>query len=292
MTITELSPETGDEFELAPVGNYPTLAQAHERALVVLAMNLECWILGTGVPEGYTLYAEPDRAPAINRELAEYEIEIRDGLNEQVPVELPKFSHGPWLAFLWAISLMACFLIQSADPRITPMFASNNRAIFEAGEWWRPVSALFLHGDAGHLLGNLAFGCALGLLASASIGKWLAWGGILLCGVAGNAMTAYGYLPDWHSAIGASTAVFGALGILGGFGLCVSVREPAHTPWASVIIPIGGAIALLGLYGNGGGQDNVDLLGHALGFAAGVAYGIAAGIFRLRDRNWTRQVRG
>ena len=45
------------ESGLVAVGEYPSLPQAQEHALVVLAMNLSCW-LGRAPTEGYLLLSE------------------------------------------------------------------------------------------------------------------------------------------------------------------------------------------------------------------------------------------
>ena len=55
---------------LAPVGEWPSLSEAYEHALVVLAMNLECWVLDGG--GRYALHADPAQVPLIQRELALY----------------------------------------------------------------------------------------------------------------------------------------------------------------------------------------------------------------------------
>ena len=84
-----------------------------------------------------------------------------------------------------------------------------------AGEWWRAVTALTLHADAPHLLGN-AVASALVMTAvcqrlGPGVGMWL----LLLAGAGGNALTAIAHGSD-HVSVGASTAIFGAIGILAG----------------------------------------------------------------------------
>jgi hypothetical protein len=49
-----------------------------------------------------------------------------------------------------------------------------------SGEWWRTITALTLHGDAGHLTANLVFGIVFGLFSAQALGGGLAWCGILL----------------------------------------------------------------------------------------------------------------
>ena len=56
------------------------------------------------------------------------------------------------------------------------------------GEWWRVITALTLHGDAGHLVANLFFGAFFGAFAGQFLGSGVAWATILLAAGAGNAL--------------------------------------------------------------------------------------------------------
>ena len=59
-------PETGVPPELVPVGEWQSFGEASEHALVVLAMNLDCWIFpGHGT---YAVFAEPAHAGVIRQE--------------------------------------------------------------------------------------------------------------------------------------------------------------------------------------------------------------------------------
>jgi rhomboid protease GluP len=93
--------------------------------------------------------------------------------------------------------------------------------------------------------------------------------------------------PPTHRAVGASTAVFAALGLLVGFAWRhgLSLRER----FAYAYGPLFGGVVLLALLG--AGDEHVDVLGHALGFIAGVATGwlySRLGIPRNRGRGVQR----
>lgn len=139
-----------------------------------------------------------------------------------------------------------------------------------AGEWWRSVTALTLHLDQEHLLGNLLFGAGVGILAARMWGPGVAWLSILVCGAAANYADML-ISPMAHRAVGASTAVFAALGLLAGFGwgrrLALRDRERRLYRWG----PLFGGVCLLALLG--AGNEHVDVLGHVLGFAAGTLAG-------------------
>jgi rhomboid protease GluP len=136
------------------------------------------------------------------------------------------------------------------------------------GEWWRAVTALTLHLDQEHLLGNVLFGLVAGVAASRLLGPGVAWAGILGAAVRANYAEIL-ITPVTHRAVGASTAVFGALGMLSGMAWRqrLTQRERLWYRWAPLIA----GICLLTLLG--AGSTHVDVLGHALGFLFGLGVG-------------------
>jgi len=142
-----------------------------------------------------------------------------------------------------------------------------------AGEWWRTITALCLHADTGHLAGNVAFGSFFGLYVGRYVGSGVAWCGILIGGALGNALNAL-VQPPGHLAIGASTAVFAALGLLAAY----TWRRGAYrgTGWRARAAPLTAALGLLAFTGTGGGTvgGNVDVIAHLTGFIAGIVLGV------------------
>jgi rhomboid protease GluP len=150
-------------------------------------------------------------------------------------------------------------------------------------EWWRALTALTLHLDQEHLLGNLLFGVFAGIAAGRLLGPGIAWASILAAGALANYAEIL-IAPATHRAVGASTAVFAALGLLSGLAWRqrLSLRERRWYAWAPLIA----GICLLTLLG--AGSAHVDVLGHALGFLFGVGFGwiyARAGIPRNRSRH-------
>lgn len=165
------------------------------------------------------------------------------------------------------------------------------------GEWWRAITALWLHADMGHVLGNAAVAFAFGVALTQLVGAGPAWAMILLTGGLGNLSEALAAGPGRH-AIGASTATFGALGALGvlqtvrAWRRCGDVRVLFSQTW----LPLGAAAALLGWLGAGGGADelgpargNVDVVGHALGFGWGMVLGLLSLPLLRRSLPWYAQ---
>jgi rhomboid protease GluP len=154
------------------------------------------------------------------------------------------------------------------------------------GEWWRAVTALTLHLDQEHLLGNLLFGVIAGIAAGRLLGPGVAWASILGAGALANYAEIL-IAPATHRAVGASTAVFAALGLLAGLAWRqrLTLRERRWYRWAPLIA----GICLLTLLG--AGTEHVDVLGHGLGFLMGVGVGwlyARAGI--PRDRGTRLQI--
>ena len=137
------------------------------------------------------------------------------------------------------------------------------------GQWWRLVTALTLHSDWLHLFSNLAIGGVFVVYLCRDLGSGLAWSLLLASGILGNLANAYIQLPS-HSSVGSSTAVFGAVGILGALSM-VRYRQHLRRRWP---VPIAAALALLALLGTEGKQT--DLGAHLFGFLFGFALGLLA----------------
>lgn len=137
------------------------------------------------------------------------------------------------------------------------------------GEWWRLATALTLHADWLHLFSNLAIGGFFIVYLCRDLGSGLAWSLLLASGMLGNLANAYAQLPS-HSSIGSSTAVFGAVGILG----AVSVMRYRHHLRRRWPLPVAAALSLLALLGSEGKQT--DLGAHLFGFLFGFGLGLPA----------------
>ncbi len=184
-------------------------------------------------------------------------------------VAIPEY--GPTRAgVLVALSLVVFHVaIRSppfADGWIRLGRASAMRILY--GDWWRAVTALTLHADITHVLSNAVamaiFGTALLSAVGPGLGLWL----MLLAGAGGNAINAVLRGPG-HNALGASTAIFGAVGVLGAIQVARR-RHAGATTWRTWL-PIGAALALLAFLGAG---TNADVMAHLLGFVIGGALGL------------------
>ncbi|NOT31677.1 MAG: rhomboid family intramembrane serine protease, partial [Planctomycetes bacterium] len=102
--------------------------------------------------------------------------------------------------------------------------------------------------------------------------------GLLLAGLLGNLVNAWVHVGA-HASLGASTAVFGAVGLLGGSE--ARARHLLREPQARRIAPIAAALMLLLYLGVGEAQPtrNVDVLAHVFGLLVGLALGTVLGSF-------------
>ena len=155
--------------------------------------------------------------------------------------------------------------------------------LFRDGEWWRAFTALFLHYDTVHLFSNLAFGTLFLILLSQVAGAGMASLMSIVAGAAGNFLTTFWHASD-QASLGASTAIFAALGTLtalqqlrGRYRFALSVRQ-----W----IPLAGGITLLGFLGFSG--QNTDVAAHVFGFLSGLVVGVILALWRY---DWARDHR-
>lgn len=264
---------------LIAVAVHEDFARSGEAGLVILAMGDAYWTLMH--EESYVLCVYEARAAAIHAEL-----EATALLDSKKVVEVGSryqdFEFG-WISFaVYVVVLIGIFIFQSSQGLIE-LGRADAVGIVDRGEWWRAVTALTLHADAVHVVSNLVAGLGFAFFVARFFG---AAGGcllILLSGVAGNWLNAWVYYPEPHFSIGASTAVFGALGLLTGVGVWVALAEPlqrrALPRW---MVPIFGGLTLLGLIGVGDGLVDglVDVAAHISGFMCGVVLGMIGALFQ------------
>ena len=276
-TETDPSPEIDENW--VQVGHYPTLEQAYDHGLVILAMGEACRVEPAENSGAFELHAESRPADRISNELDAYSREIA------LPVEKPpvrgdwaRHSAGGWLCGIWITALIAVFYWQGEDAALVERAASSSVGLIARGEWWRPFTGLFLHADVPHLVGNGVIGTIFGTLVARSVGALKGWALILACGTLGNALTSRLTYPESFVSLGASTAVFAALGILSGLGVLETLRTRTRLQWAKLAAPVLGGVILLGLLG-GGHDPRTDVLGHVFGFGSGLLAGMVAGAF-------------
>ena len=184
--------------------------------------------------------------------------------SEPAPLEfIPALLGYAWVLIL--VSIVAGFGLFGEDWYVQGRIDASQ---ISSGQWWRLVTALSLHADGQHLMSNMGFGLLFLYYISRYLGYGLASLAMLFSGILGNAINVYMH-GSTHYSIGASTAVFGVLGLL-----CAYVwkqRYFSQATWSKRLGPIFGGIALLAFTGTGG--ENTDIGAHLWGFVSGLIIG-------------------
>lgn len=270
----------GDSPPLAAAGDYPTAAAGFDRGLVVLASGRPYWLVPAD--GAYRLLVEAADVDAVREELAKFERESArwpPPPNSLTPPGGGSARAAAFAALIWAALVVGGFVAEGIWPdRLEARGAVDAQAIFQRGEWWRLVTALFLHADAGHLLSNLVSGYFVLFAVLVALG--LVRGGLLLAAAAvlGNGVVAAIFYPGPYASLGASTGIFAGLGLLTGRAVHASLGRGRPTHWAAVLLPLGSGLTLLGLYG--AGEARTDVAAHAAGFIVGALLATFDGYLR------------
>lgn len=177
---------------------------------------------------------------------------------------------GVAVALLLLAVHMAVFASAAPEDYIA-VFGADARRILD-GEVYRCATALVLHADAAHLAGNMVGMALFGGAVCAVTGSGVGWLMILACGILGNWMNALAY-ETGHLSVGASTAVFGAVGVLCALQAVNVVKTGKG--WKRMVLVLGAGLALLAFLGT---SARSDVGAHLFGFFCGVLLG---GAYRL-----------
>lgn len=208
---------------------------------------------------------------------------INEYINENRVEEKPAYIAGDLfpktLSGVWAGMIFVAVYIAAGGGKNLDVFVESfgaSASLIIHGEYYRTATALLFHGDAAHLAGNVA-GIALFGTAVCGIAGWGAgWLMILASGMAGNLLNAFFYQAG-HISIGASTAVFGAVGILSGYQFVNRSKKPGWKK--SAWLPLACGLALLAFLGAG---EYSDIMAHLFGFASGICLGAGYAAFITR----------
>ena len=143
--------------------------------------------------------------------------------------------------------------------------AGDAEAILQNGEWYRLITALTLHADTVHLLGNCLFGGFIFHFFCRLTGNGLGVFSMLLTATVANLINVLLH-GDNHLFVGFSTAVFAIIGMLA----MISRQHRASKRYLRLIPFMAGA-ALLAMIGSSG--ERTDLGAHFFGLCCGLASG-------------------
>lgn len=187
----------------------------------------------------------------------------------------------PWVTLALALMLVLVFLGELAmsiegarvmavtAPTLVLFGAMSSELVFQAGQWYRLVCSIFLHGSTAHLFANVVLLVIAGWFLEAVLGiGWLL--AIFLLGGLSGSLASVSFNPPALLGIGASGAVLALVAA----GLVLSFRRPDTTRnrWLR-------GFCLAALFGaafssTGFGPIRVDHATHIAGALSGGALGL------------------
>ena len=295
----------GPSTALAPASQEPEVAagwtaispfgsdRALRDAALVLASKTIPHGVARGIGGGVLLVRDQDYSRA-RTQLDRYEEENRY-FPPQRHIERARYRGLSFVVAMFALFVGFAWL---TGPVAKPSGAwfregSSVSSLVLSSEPFRAVTALTLHADGAHVLSNLVSGAIFGRALERRLGPGAAAFSILTAGAVGNVANAvfYASMGEIHRSIGASTAVFGAVGLLATTQLLFGSQRTSRPGSAEgpqsqrhiteYIAPIIGGLALLGALGS---SPSTDIGAHAFGLLAGFVIGIPFALAAKKSR--------
>ena len=265
------------EEDFTTVFRSPRRRACEERLLVLMAVGVsgEVW---RGEGEYLLRVPNADAAYALTH-LLKYEAENRP---PPPPPPAPRTWPYAWVGCVAYVAVLmgVTAVLSHGLVRLDAFDVGElDAARVQAGEYWRAWTALTLHVDGPHLAANLLAGVWFGYLAGRQMGSGTAW----LITVTGAALANLleGLLgPAEHLSVGASTAVFAALGAMSAYSW--RERLGQRLQWGRRWGPLVAGVVLLGWTGSSG--EGTDVIAHIGGFVVGAILGATLALPGVKRR--------
>lgn len=233
--------------------------------LILASQHIDCRVEKNGTRFDICVFHR-DKDRAINAVTAYYK-ENRAALTLPYPDHLPMSSFKSYTTFaimgILVLIHYICIRFQFHDQAIRTFGASALYIL--QGENFRTITALLLHADTRHLMGNLAglilFAAPVISISGYGTGSFA----LLFCGTLGNLVNAYLHRTA-HLSIGSSTAVMAAAGLLAAFQ--VTQKKPFRS---NNLVPVVAGAVLVALFSHG---ERTDVGAHIFGFISGLVVGV------------------
>lgn len=280
-------PPTG----LTAIGPVDTERKVRHHSLVLQSMSL--WHMTRPGLGGWIILVRDQDYRRAARAIDRYEEENKDW---PPPKWRDRLRYPASSTFVLVMSAMVLFFLVTGPVRGGSEWFAAGRSdsslvLFE--EPWRVVTALTLHADGPHVIGNAISGVVFGSAVQRRLGPGGGALAILASGAVGNFANAVYYHLEGlhHRSIGASTAMMGAIGILAASQVFALRRAPknAKRKWFDYLVPIVGGFALLGAIG---ASPDSDLGAHGFGLGAGLLVGAVAGVLQRHTTPGPSEGRG
>ncbi len=249
----------------------PRMPLAEEWATVMAASGIGHRLALTS--DGWAVVVLRDDGARATAVLKAYDEENRPRVRR---VDMPPGQSFIGLGIAVALLLLGFFALTGSRATGAAWFergsASAERML--RGEMWRAVTALTLHADLAHVLGN-AIACAVLIPPIAqALGPGTGLMVLLVSGAIGNVLTAL-VLNAPHNSVGASTLTFAAFGVLIARAIIARWRDEAAWRRSWVVIVAG--VLLLAMLGT---AEGADVLAHVFGLLVGAAIGLSVSVIR------------
>lgn len=259
----------------------PIAGERKVRDWSLVLQSAGIWHVSHRTMTGWMLLVRDQDYERASESIDRYEAENRDWPPRRER-EKPRHTETKIVPYLF-IALALFFLVTGPVNGGSYWFARGTSVteLVLHSQPWRAVTALTLHADATHVLGNVISGAIFVSAVASRLGPGGAILATLASGTIGNVANAVWHQAQGnpgHASIGASTAVFGAVGLLAATQLAVdrSAARSQDRHWTETLSPIVGGLALLGALG---ASPNSDLGAHMFGFLSGVLLGLPAALY-------------
>ncbi len=159
-----------------------------------------------------TFLRDPEAA---KRQIRETEELVLSEMKEREK-KLLKLIYIPWVSYaLVALNIVVYIVCTSTGELLYNVGEMSVPAVLGNGQWYRLLTAMFLHGDIAHIFNNMLCLYLLGNMVEKQLGRWQFLIYYFICGIVAGLIslgTMYNSGIDAGS-IGASGAVYGIFGI-------------------------------------------------------------------------------
>lgn len=278
----------------------PIAGERKSRDWSLVLQSAGIWHVTHRTMAGFVLLVRDQDYERASQSIDRYEAENRDWPPKRER-EKPRHASSETKIVPYIFIALALFFLVTGPVSAGSHWFQRGTSVTELvlhAQPWRAVTALTLHADAAHVLGNVVSGAIFASAVASRLGTGGALLATLASGTLGNAANAIWHQAQGnagHASIGASTAVFGAVGLLAATQLAVD-RSASHAKsrhWTETLSPVVGGLALLGALG---ASPNSDLGAHLFGFLSGGLFGLPAALYlRIKNpktRNWVQVAMG
>lgn len=143
--------------------------QAMDWSLTLASQEILCLIRPPTEGARWSLEVDPRDAGRALRTLRQYHLENRRRQGVLTPRVGDFVFH--WAVLLWCLAMVMVFSATTVPGGQMEAAGAFDTRLTGGGQWWRPITATFLHAGPEHLTANLAFGFLLLGLAMGRTGR-------------------------------------------------------------------------------------------------------------------------